>query len=271
MCRSAEECPGGRRCPRNENAKVKERERAKRYYQRAKARVAIARLHGLGLQAMDDLDCPTTYHLGRNLDLTAPDPIEGKGIGKPPGLWTAPGGPDERGDIRTTWTDRSAREGTANTQESLWAVSPQPGAVVLRIDSAADLEALEAAAPGFLGWDKTKGWDEIRALGVSGVLLTSRGHTSAYVRYYKDGRGPGYAAADALTSWDVGSAVWFNNEHISAEPATKARYEEDDDLDPDGEPYPYSRYNVGPHVPYDEGQATTKAPKGSAVVRGSAG
>ena len=269
MCRSTTECPGGRRCPRDEQAKRGERDRARRYYQRAKARALIAHLRSLGLQAMDDLDCPTTYHTGRTLDLTRPEPTQGKGIHKPPGLWSAPGGQDENGGIRTTWTDRSAREGSANDSDSLmWAITPQPGAVVLRIDSRADLEALETVAPGFHERDKTKGWDQLRALGISGALLTSRGHTTAYVRYYSGDEGPGYDAADALTAWDVGSAVWFNNKHITAEQVETSHYEEDrEELDDDDDPYASPRYVVGPSGSYDEGQATTKAPKGAAVAR----
>lgn len=247
-----------------------ERERARRYYQRAKARIVIAALRDLGLQGMDDLDTPTTYHLGRTLDLDTPPVSEGTGNAKPPGLWSAPGGPDPDGRIRTTWSDWSASNGTANIPtEQLWAITPKPGSVLLRIDTTDDLTALERAAPLFTSDTPRAGWEELKALGVTGVFLTEQGHHAAYRHYYgTTADTPGHAVANDLAIWDVGSAVWFDNTLVTATPVEKAVYSHaDPPEDVDDDDSGWERWEVtAPPVPYDMGRVTVKEPRGSAMT-----
>lgn len=282
MCRSCAD--GGRRCPKTEATRAAERAAAKRYYRRTKARRLIAALADDGLSAMDDLDCPVTYHLGPSLDLSTPPPLSG-GIYKPAGLWTAPGRQSALGGTLTAWTDEQARNGMragAGTRQRLFEVKPQPGAVILRIDTRQDLENFVAAFPEFhraqqapdADQQTRAAWDHVKARGVDGVMLTERGQVHAYYLTYQSKEtvprnSPLGSVSRMLEPWHVGSTVWFHNDNLEAREVELGGYpirepEDTSDTDPDYEAYMAPDYDVYATAPeegirYDEGRATDPA------------
>lgn len=227
MCRSCDE--GGRRCPKTPATKAAERAASKRYYQRSKARAQIADLAAHGIPAMDDLDCPTTYHLGEDLDLSAPPDREDSGMNKPPGLWASPGR-EGGGGVMTDWSDRSVIEsGSAPRGQRLFSITPQPGAVVIRLDSAEDIAAFGRAFDfsGESHAEKLEAWRRVSASGVDGVMLTSRGVSAAKGLRYGTSREEdrqAWLAGDTLENWDTSSVVWLRNDHLEAGEAQQGTY-----------------------------------------------
>lgn len=228
MCRS--KTKGGRRCPKTEAVHERERQAAKRYYQRSKARKQIAELAAKGIPAMDDMDCPTTYHAGKKLDLLSPPRRPRVGANKPPGLWSSPGR-ESGGGVMTTWTDRSVIEYGEPMLDSsrLWALDPQPGAVVIRLDTAEDIRAFGQAFDFTEDTEKSRRatWEKVRALGIDGVMLTEQGvAATSTIRYgsQRDEDPRGWAAGDTLRNWDVGSVVWLRNDHLTASDAQFGAY-----------------------------------------------
>jgi len=189
---------------------------------------------------MDDLDCPTTYHLGKSLRLreTPYEPREG-GMNKPLGLWTAPGRLDADGGLKTAWSDRHVIEYGDEVKDNLYAITPQPGAVVLRLGTDDDLRALGAAFPRFhagtSGWngqpshdDRVTAWKEVEErTGVDGVLITDALARTAHSGTYSLDKAEDpvlWGMYDALSTWDVGSACWFRTDHVEVSKATLGSY-----------------------------------------------
>lgn len=273
MCRSCS--AGGRRCGKTATTRAAERAAARRYYARSKARRKIAELRGLNIPAMDDLDCPVTYHLGRDLDLGRPDPTESAGAFKPPGLWTSPGRVDADGSVKTAWMEWSVIGGQVDPvgDETLYVIRPKPGAVILRIDSPADIRAIGEAFPQFVrhhesgGAAYRRGWQAIKAAGVDAVLATSRGaHAHHAVTRASSRQDPAASFAHALYGWDVASICWFSNATITADStATPGTYKP---LAPDDEGYNEDFPDVHRDVDfgtYVEGRPTTRRPGGAAA------
>lgn len=277
MCRSC--AAGGRRCDKTATTRAAERAAARRYYARSKARVRISELRELGIPAMDDLDCPVTYHLGRNLDLGRPDPTEGAGAFKPPGLWTSPGRVAADGTVKTAWMEWSIEQGHLDpvADHTTYVIRPIPGAVIMRIDSPADIRAIGQAFPQFVrqhkgDWEAHgRGWKAIRAAGVDAVMTTSRGAYACRVFHGGlDDPDPAAAFAETLQGWDVSSICWFSNATVTAEGTiTPGTYES---LAPDDEGYSEDWPDVhrgADFGTYVEGQPTTKQPGGVAARTGT--
>ncbi len=223
MCRACSE-NGGRRCPRTDAVRARERAAAARYYQRKKARVVIARLRAAGVPAMDDRQCPPTYHLGRDLpgDLAARWGARGAAAYKPVGLWAAPGTSGADG-VRTGWTDFLERGGVPATDDDrLFRIEAQPGAVVVRLEGEEDVRAFASCYPGFTIDDNPltgsrEGWREVLDDDVSAVFLTDSGVVAAKRMYYgggdRDDRGR--RMAGILESWDAASVCWMRPDHLA--------------------------------------------------------
>lgn len=298
MCRSCTE--GGRRCRRTATTRATEREASKRYYARAKARKKIAALRAQGIPAMDDLDCPITYHLGNELDLTRPVPETNAGAKKPPGLWTSPGRIADDGTVQTGWMDWHITDGARDDiaqGRALFAVEPQPGAVIIRLDDAESVKAFGRAFPQFAqnrnrDYEQQEAWAEVRATGIDGLMLTNAGligsrhvqreHDDQSLRIkssrqdYDDLTPAERVAAeedgfaDSLSLWDVSSVVWFNNAVIRSDHTVEPGPYQKTDI-PEGEdPYDYDPYRLPADKSLDEGSRTIKEPRGAAVARDSA-
>lgn len=231
MCRSCAE--GGRRCPKTEYTRAKERAAARRYYLRSKAREIIALLRDAGIPAMDDLQCPPTYHLGQQLDLERAPQHQELWL-KPAGLWTSPGRVDNTRDVRTAWADWCASEEMDNDNpdgiRQMFEIRPTPGAIVVRLETPADIRAFgsiyfhELAAtvdanPAAIG----RAWQQLQ-IGLDAVFLTAEGVRAA--QDIADGRpretDPAWHAALSLSSWDTASVCWFRNHHIQVHTVTGA-------------------------------------------------
>lgn len=218
MCRSME-C-GGRRCSKNEQTKANERAAAKRYYARKKARAKIADVAIDGLLAVGDQDMPHTYHWGPKPDLSTfhevKDP-ESHIILKPEGaLWSAPGNVDADGTVKSEWTDWMVNEGynftgpntigpTTPDVDVLHVLTPQPGAVIIRVETAEHLHALARRYPTSALTHDGPGphpfsWEAIREDGIDAVFLTSNGLDAA----------SSDAKFEVLAdSWGVSSVAWL--------------------------------------------------------------
>lgn len=292
MCRSLQE--DGRRCAKTEATHAAERAASKRYYQRSKARAVVATLREAGVPAMDDLEMPVTFHVGREgrrLDLIESGRQTGRY--KPAGLWTAPGRVEETtGQARTAWTDRSAGEGSApgatyatsvndETHEieytptwapppiPVYAIRATPGAVIVRVDTVEDYAAVDRRYPGFsdasVETDRSRraaAWDVMRADGVSAVFI-SRDGTRA--RDAAEDRSPVRQAgfAHSVDGWDVSSVVWLSNHHMEvAGEHGYPRYEEAPGWDPERDSS-YTRFVQPQTDPYPEGpdHTTLLAPR----------
>lgn len=232
MCRSCAE--GGRRCPKTEHTRANERAAARRYYLRSKAREIIALLRDAGIPAMDDLQCPPTYHVGQQLDLERAPQHHELWL-KPAGLWTSPGRVDQTRAVRTAWADWCASEDLDNDKpdgiRQMFEIRPTPGAIVVRLETPADIRAFgsiyfhQLAATGdgnpvAIG----RAWQRLPQTGVDAVFLAADG-----VRAAQDiaaGRpretDPGWHAALSLSAWDTSSVCWFRNRHIQAQAVTGA-------------------------------------------------
>lgn len=289
MC-TARNAPGGPvRCPADAYARAQDAQEAlqevqeqlqasEANLQRAQAHVLIAGLAELDIPAMDDVDCPLTFHIGDHLDLDqkAPD----RGGWKPTGLWTAPGRGAGGGSVKTGWMDWDVEYVSGDGDpggRTVFAIVPEPGAVVVRLDSEADVAAFGRAFPGFLGEHSTDAeaaasWSKVRQAGISGIMVTGDGLAGAK-RIVADGRSfrpqdeivadSAAAFAATLGQWDVSSCCWMDNAAIRVEgTAQPGRYAPA--ADDGGDPWDEDGYGWwGPRVErgedfgtYDEGQST---------------
>jgi hypothetical protein len=266
MCTSSTTPGGPIRCPADAYARARDADAAlhaarvdldatEATYRRARAHIIIAGLAELGIPAMDDVDCPQTYHIGDHLDLAEQAPE--RGGWKPRGLWTAPGRPAGDGTVKTGWmdwdVDYAGGDGSPHGRQ-VFAVNPEPGAVIVRLDTAADIRAFGAAFPHFLGrGDGTvtvddaarESWGAVRAAGIDGILVTTDGLTAASgvrsgeqsSRRMTDLASDNAAAfATTLSQWDVASCCWLTNRNIRVDgTATAGTYSPaaDDDDDDD--------------------------------------
>lgn len=225
MCRSCTEVPGGRRCPRTDATRVAERAASARYYQRAKARALIAALAERGVPAMDDLDCPNTYHLGDTLDVTRPTPTRVVGMHhKPAGLWASPGRVEEDGAVKTGWTDWIATEGGSQPNGTIvHTVRPRPGAVIVRLHTADDIRAFGAAFPRFGDVAKVDpvsrkakarwaaAWQSVADAGISGVMVTDEGAHAHWRAKEEATSAAEREFADGMDTWDCSTVAWLDN------------------------------------------------------------
>lgn len=214
-----------------------------RYYKRGKARLLVAQLADLGIRATDDGGMPPTYHLahsGETVDLEEEHgdiqnwAIGSDGIpGKPSGaLWSSQGRVDESGNVKTAWTDWSARQGYADENDdggrevkgALTRLQAQPGAVVAVISTPDDAVRLSER----YGLEESNGekhldWVAMRRDGIDGVCVTDAfAHESKKVA-------PSHPASQ-FTGWDVGSTAWLSTEHLEASgEGSPGTYDDDDD------------------------------------------
>lgn len=243
MCRACSDPSGGRRCPLTEDSREAGKAAATRYYKRGKARLLIAQLADHGIRATDDGGMPPTYHLahtGEMVDLEEErGDIQNWAIGsggtpgKPTGaLWSSPGRVDNSGNVKTAWTDWSARQGYADENDTggkevkgaLTRLQAQPGAVVAVVSSPDDALHLSER----YGLEETNGeqhldWEAMRRDGVDGVCVTDSFSQEAK----KADRGH---PASQFSGWDAGSTAWLSTERLEA--SGKGRpgvYDDDDD------------------------------------------
>lgn len=234
MCRACVD-NGGRRCPRTDRTREREREASARYYLRSTAKAKIELLASAGVVAVGDRDMPVTWHLGGR----AVDPgLVGAGDpdaewAKPQGaLWTAPavdpahevgeagrGGWGGSGEsVRTSWLQWARDEGVWGEQELRQAVvtrvRPTPGAVIVRVENAQQMHALARLFPGRAGARGAGAgvfsWAAMRQAGIDGVHLTRRGFADT---------GPGRPwygdePVVAFNGWSVESAAWLRADHL---------------------------------------------------------
>lgn len=276
MCRSC--AAGGRRCRKTPRTRAAERAAARRYYARSKARRRIAELRDLGIPAMDDVDCPTTYHLGRDLDLEREDPTEAVGAFKPAGLWTSPGRVAADGTVKTAWMEWSIDQGDLDPVggRTVYAIRPVPGAVILRIDTPDDIRAVGQAFPEFVRQNPRdwaaydRGWRAVKAAGVDAVMVTSRGAHAHWAftggRAATNEHDPAVEFARTIYGWDVSSVCWFRNSLVTVDgQVTPGTYQpigrDDPKYDPD---YPEVHRDAD-FGTYPEGQPTTRQPGGAAA------
>lgn len=215
MCRSCAE--GGRRCPTTETTRRNGRAAAARYYQRGKARRKIAELADAGIPAIGDQDMPATYHQhpkDQPLNLTSASGgatnSTSSSIDKPEGaLWSAPGRSDAEGNIKTAWTDWAAQEDYA-TSGALTELKPQPGSVIVTIDSPNDAQNL-LNAYNVENPDGTKSfdWEAMRNDGIDAIHVTDNmaAQTSQHI-------GTDHPAGK-LHEWDTASTAWLKTDRLT--------------------------------------------------------
>lgn len=219
MCRACSDPSGGRRCPETPASREANKAAATRYYQRSKARLKIAQLADDGIPAHDDTTMPPTYHLTRSgggLRLT-----DGKEIGnseialpdKPSGaLWAAPGRVEPDGAVKSAWTDfEASQSGSTKPVSGLHVIRPQPGAVIVSIESPEDAEALMRRYPatdkmGQAAFD----WAAMSRDGIDGVYAAP-----SAVQGNSAHRGTAFGN---LYAWDVSSVAWLSNTHLAVDP-----------------------------------------------------
>lgn len=267
MCRACSDPSGGRRCPQTESAREAGKAASTRYYKRGKARLLIAQLADLGIRATDDSGMPPTYHLahsGETVDLEEEHgdiqnwAIGSGGIpGKPSGaLWSSPGRVDDSGNVKTAWTDWSARQGYADengdggreVKGALTRLQAQPGAVVAVISTPDDAVRLSER----YGLEEDNGekhldWVAMRRDGIDGVHVTeSLAHESKKVA-------PSHPASQ-FSGWDAGSTAWLSTERLEASGEGSPGVYDDDDDGAQGDSY------KEPNTPQIEG-AWDRVPK----------
>lgn len=144
------------------------------------------------------------------------------------GLWTSPGAIAEDGGVRTAWTTWSNEQGYKVTDAPIVPLNVRKAAVIVRIDSAKDLERLckefPAKGPGF-------SYEAMSKAGIDAVRLSESGLREAKLA-------PPTESIHNLSNWDIDSTVWLTTDHISAKKACKKAYHEpnhdrDDDYEYD--------------------------------------
>lgn len=191
---------------------------ATRYYKRGKARLLIAQLADHGIRALDDSSMPATYHAaraGRPLDLDEGGEIKGAKHARPDkpqgSLWTAPGRTDPDGSVKSSWTDYDAVEGgSRRPAKSLYVVRPQPGAVIVSIETPEDAEALMGRyeAQDSVG-HKAFDWVAMKRDGIDGVYVSPDA-----VQGNLQHQG---TAFENLYAWDASSVAWLSNSNLSVD------------------------------------------------------
>lgn len=174
---------------------------------------------------MDDMDCPTTYHMGEDLDLTQPPQREDSGMNKPPALWASPGRVDDEGSVRTAWTDYMVYgDGKGPSEDHrLFALTPIPGALIIRLDSEEDIRAFGNAYPDFATpghQNRLNAWAKVASDEIDAVMLTEAGASAARKLTYQhrgDSDVAGQGLGDALCEWDVASVCWLRNDNLDVE------------------------------------------------------
>lgn len=219
MCRTCAE--GGRRCPLTEKSRESIKAASTRYYKRGKARLLIAQLSDHGIRAMGDGAMPPTYHAARSgspLDLDEGREVELSEIAvpdKPRGaLWTAPGRIDSEGAVKSAWTDYDATEGGSNRpSKALYVVRPQPGAVIVSIETPEDATALmnHYEAHDSRG-ERSFDWVAMKRDGIDGVYASP---DAVQGNMHHTGQ-----AFGNLYGWDASSVAWLSNENISVDEGT---------------------------------------------------
>lgn len=263
MCRSCQE--GGRRCPVTPMTLANGRNASNRYYKRGKARLLVAQLSDHGIPAIDDTAMPVTYHAndGKSLDLSEDREIETdpSGVDKPwNALWTAPGRIEPDGGVKTSWSDWSVSQGRDSFDDDLHIVHPQPGAVVVVIDSQEDAEAL-LERYSFVGrYDERRyDWTAMQRDRIDGVYLSKRAEMGSWAPRDK-------TPLSRFHGWDVASVAWLSNRHLEVEgrQATVGEYDikyEAYDGDPDDDD-PYQERIVN-----DERRGEYESPQPPALDR----
>lgn len=250
MCRSCAE--GGRRCPTTQRTLRNGRAAASRYYQRGKARRKIAELADAGIPAVGDQQMPAGYHQLANdqpLDLSGanrelknsrsilPDKPEGA-------VWTSPGRANSDGTINTAWADWSARNDYDNGNGSFAEIQPQPGSVIVLVETPQDAQNLmdtygSTSPDGVQSFD----WQGMRNDGIDAVHV-NEDMASGGAAYAREGE-DAHAAAN-FDDWDTSSTVWLSTdrcavgESYEAETSAAERQQEDSETEghtDEGGPY----------------------------------
>lgn len=221
MCRSCSDPSGGRRCLLTDESREKIKAASTRYYRRGKARLLIAQLSDHGIRAMDDSAMPPTYHVarsGKELDLTHEAEI-GNAMttrpDKPTGaLWAAPGRVEKSGTVKSAWTDYDARmSGSTRPAKQMYVLRPQPGAVIVSIETPEDAEALlnRYESQDILG-NRSFDWAAMQRDGIDGVYA-SPGAVTGNLNHPDKAFGNLYA-------WDASSVAWLSNKNLAADTDT---------------------------------------------------
>lgn len=221
MCRSCSDPSGGRRCLLTDESREKIKAASTRYYRRGKARLLIAQLSDHGIRAMDDSAMPPTYHVvrsGQELDLTHEAEI-GNAVtnrpDKPTGaLWAAPGRVEKAGTVKSAWTDYDARmSGSTRPAKQMHVIRPQPGAVIVSIETPEDAEALltRYESQDILG-NRSFDWAAMQRDGIDGVYA-SPGAVTGNLHHTDEAFGNLYA-------WDTSSVAWLSNKNLATDTDT---------------------------------------------------
>lgn len=244
MCRASTDQGGKRRCDRTAATCAHERAASARYYQRGKARRKIAELADAGIPAVGDEDMPTTYHQhtpGQPVTLDSARKLTNPGRSTPPdkpegALWASPGRGDADGSVKTAWTDWAARENFGEGGQ-LAELAPQPGAVVVTVQSRADAEALMGKYNTDRDGTRSFDWEAMKADGIDGVHVSDR-----MADVYASSTSERDGAAGNLEGWSAGSVAWLSSERLdvgeSHQPGTYTPGKEDSEgsqayLEPD--------------------------------------
>lgn len=217
MCRSCAE--GGRRCPRTDRTARRERAASRRYYQRGQARRRIAELGDVGIPAVTDLDLPATFHTpqGDSWELDHDQQVENPTTsteGPQGALWTAPGRQNTgtRGPQKTAWTDWTHQHDPDTVPGSVTRIEPQPGTVVVCLDTPDDAENLRAQYGRGDGFD----WDAMRRDGIDGVYVSD-----TLARHPHDQTG--------LHGWTTAAVAWLATNQLKTTSTHTVDYTDEDD------------------------------------------
>lgn len=248
MCRSCAD--GGRRCPPTPATKTANREAARRYYTRTKARAIVTELQANGVTAGVDLDVPPTWRASEfnNADHITGHTIEDESSPMKPlhALWSAHAthiGDD--GSVRTSWDDFNDRNEYTSVPHR-YQIIPKPNTVAVFVRNRADMEALARQFP--LPQEKYHSYSARRSGYVSFEAMRAAGVTAvvyeAVFSRYSDPVEGGW------NSWDVDSVAWLDHDAYTHDttpaplaPAPSSTEDEDDPLTND------NRAGTGPLVP----------------------
>lgn len=219
MCRACSDPSGGRRCLLSEAAREAGKSAAVRYYKRGKARLLIAQLSDHGIRAMDDTAMVPTYHVprsGEDLDLDRDPQIGTADIARPDkpqhALWTSPGRVSrDDGTVKSAWTDYDATEGgSSRPAQEMYVVRPQPGAVVVSIETPEDAQALMDRYETRDSMDnRAFDWTAMKRDRIDGVYASPGAVTG---NLHHKGQ-----AFENLYGWDTSSVAWLSNDHLAVD------------------------------------------------------